>query len=107
MSVQIFKNQIPSQMLFELLDVICVKNDKCFIFDNIAYKKGMFNNSINEFIEKCKPYYRLSKLKYLEKKNYNSFTTIIRQICNYKKINYTSQIKYNKSRHEIIYYIYF
>ena len=59
-------------------------------------------------IEECKPYYHLSKRKYLEKKvTYNSFTTVLRQICNYNKIIYTSQIKYDKSKYEIVYYIYF
>ena len=46
-------------------------------------------------------------MKYLDKKlTYNSFTTILRQICNYNKITYTSQIKYDKSSYEITYYIY-
>ena len=40
------------------------------------------------------------------KLTYNSFTTIIRQICKYNQITYTSQIKYDKSTYEIVYYIY-
>ena len=48
------------------------------------------------------------KKKYLEKKlTYNSFITVIRQICNHLKITYTSQVKYDKSVYDIIYYIYF
>jgi hypothetical protein len=50
----------------------------------------------------------LSKQKYLERKlAYNNFTTILRQICNFCAINYTSVIKYDKSTYNIIYYIYF
>lgn len=108
MSSQIFKTIIPSEKLFSLLDLLCIKNDKHYFFDSISFKKGMFTEEINVFLEECKPYYHLSKRKYLEKKaTYNSFTTVLRQICNFNKIIYTSQIKYDKSKYEIVYYIYF
>jgi len=108
MSNQTFKNQIPTELLFELLDNICSKTDKYYIINNDSYKKGIFTNGINEFFEKCKPYYHLSKQKYLERKlTYNVFTTVLRQICNFNKITYTSQIKYDKSNYNIIYYVYF
>ena len=108
MSSQIFKNPIPKSLLSKLLDDIAVKTDKCYVVNNNSYKKGMFNELIIHFIEECKPYYHLSKRKYLERKpTYNSFTTIIRQICNFNKITYTSLIKYDKSTYDIMYYIYF
>jgi hypothetical protein len=108
MSNQTFKNQIPTELLFELLDNICSKTDKYYIINNDSYKKGIFTNTISEFFEKCKPYYHLSKQKYLERKlAYNTFTTVLRQICNFNKITYTSQIKYDKSNYNIIYYVYF
>ena len=108
MSSQIFKEHIPNELLFELLNNIAIKTEKCYVVNHISYKKGIFNNLINDFITKCIPYYFLSKRKYLERKlTYNSFITIIRQICNYNKITYTYQIKYDKSDYDIIYYIYF
>jgi hypothetical protein len=108
MSSQTFKNQIPTELLFELLDNICSKTDKYYIINNDSYKKGIFTNAIIEFFEKCKPNYHLSKQKYLERKlAYNTFTTVVRQICNFNKITYTSQIKYDKSNYNIIYYVYF
>ena len=108
MSTQIFKKNVPTESLYSLLDEICLKNDKYYIFNNNSYKKGIFNNSITDFIEECKPYYHISKQKYLERKStYNSFTTILRQICKFNKITHTSQIKYDKSTYDIIYYIYF
>jgi hypothetical protein len=107
MSSQIFKSPVPNQLLFKLLDDIALKNDKRYTINNDTYKKGIFNNSIVNFIEECKPYYFLSKRKYLERKlNYSSFITIIRQICNYNKITYSSEIKYDKSTYDIIYYIF-
>jgi len=108
MSTQIFKKNVPTESLYSLLDDICLKNDKYYIFNNNSYKKGLFNNTITKFIDECKPYYHISKQKYLERKlTYNSFTTILRQICKFNKITHTSQIKYDKSTYDIIYYIYF
>ena len=107
MASQIFKTPIPNDFLLKLLQEDAVKIEKCYIINNNTFKKGMFNNTIPSFIETCKPYYHLSKLKYLDRKlTYNAFITIIRQICNYNKITYTSQIKYDKSTYDIIYYIY-
>jgi len=108
MSTQIFKKNVPTELLYFLLDDICLKNDKYYILNNNSYKKGLFNETIANFIEECKPYYHISKQKYLERKlTYNSFTTILRQICKFNKITHTSQIKYDKSTYDIIYYIYF
>ncbi len=105
---QIFKRNIPSEMLFEILNEICPKNDKCYTVNNMAYKKGVFNECIAKFIELCVPFYYESKLKYLERKlTYQSFITIIRQICNYNNIKYASTIKYDKSKYDIVYNIYF
>jgi hypothetical protein len=33
MSNQIFKNNIPNNIFFELLDKICLKNEKYYIFN--------------------------------------------------------------------------
>lgn len=108
MSSQIFKECIPNDLLIKLLNDIAIKTEKYYILNYNSYKKGIFNNIIEDFIKQCIPYYHLSKHKYLERKlTYNSFITIIRQICNFNKITYTSQIKYDKSTYNIIYYIYF
>jgi len=108
MSRQIFKNNIPVTILFDLLDSICLKNEKNYILNIEAFKKGIFKEVVQKFLEDCRPYYHLSKYKYLDRKlTYNSFTTIVRQICNFNKIIYTSQIKYDKSTYNIVYYIYF
>lgn len=107
MSSQIFKKTIPTQILINLLNDIAVKTNKCYIFNNDSYKRGIFNESITPFVNTCKEYYHNSKIKYLERKlTYNSFVTIIRQICNHNKVVYTSQIKYDKSSYDIVYYIY-
>ena len=107
MSTQIFKKNVPNELVFNLLNAICLKNDKHYTFNIESFKKGLFKEIISKFIEDCKPYYHLSKRKYLERKlSYNSFTTILRQICNFNKITYTSKIKYDNSTYCIVYYIY-
>ena len=108
MSSQIFKNIIPNYNFYELIDEICLKNVKYYILNFESYKKGIYKEIIPKFIEYCKPFYHISKLKYLEKKlTYNTFITIIRQICNFNKIIYISKIIYNKSSYNIEYYIYY
>jgi hypothetical protein len=105
---QLFKTHIPKQLLISLLEDISIKTDKFYIVNNTAYKKGIYNQSICEFINNCRPYYFLSKRKYLDRKlTYKSFMTILRQICNYNNITYTSKIKYDKSVYDIEYTIYF
>jgi hypothetical protein len=108
MSHQLFKKNVPSDILFSLLNTLCIKNEKYYIFDINSFKKGMFNNDIEAFVEKCKCYYHNSKIMYLTRKmTYNNFITILRQICNFNNISYTSQLKYDKSSYNILYYIYF
>jgi hypothetical protein len=107
MSNQIFKQNVPNEAVINLLDSICIKNEKYYTMDGISYKKGIYTGSIVEFIDFCKPYYHNSKKKYLERKlSYNSFITILRQICNCNNITYTSQIKYENSSYDMIYYIF-
>jgi hypothetical protein len=105
---QIFKKIVPKEMLFDLLNKICLKTEKYYLFDINAYRKLIFYNLHVEFFENLKEYYHYGKQFYLERKiKYNSFTTIIRQICKYCNIMYTSQIKYNESKYNIDYLVYF
>lgn len=105
---QIFKNNIPNSVLFKLFDDISIKNvkEEYYLLDHNVYKRGVFTEKIKDFYAFCRPFYHISKRKYLDKKlTYNSFVTVIRQICNSNKITYTSQIKYDKSNYDIIYKI--
>jgi len=108
MTSQIFKRTIPKDILFELLDKICLKKDKYYLIDMNAYRKLLFYELNVEFCEKIKKYYFAGKQFYIERKmTYNSFTNIVRQICKHLNIMYTSQIKYNESKYNIDYFIYF
>lgn len=108
MSTQIFKTQVPNHIFFELLNKICLKNEKHYTYNMGSFKKGIFTQDIQNFLSYCVPFYHLSKRKYLERKlTHNSFTTILRQICKFNNIKYTSEIKYDKSNYDIVYHIYY
>lgn len=107
MPSQIFKQRVPNDMLFKLLDNTCLKNEKHYTFTIESYKKGIFNNSIIQFLNECVPYYFVSKRIYLKcPPTHKGFLTVLRQICNHNNITYTSQIKYDKSTYDIVYHIY-
>ena len=108
MTKQIFKSSVPDDVFFSFLEKICLKTDKYYLFDTNAYRKMLFYKYHEEFCDELKNNYHLSKQFYLERKmSYNSFTTIIRQICKHNNIMFTSQIKYNESKYNIDYLIYF
>jgi hypothetical protein len=108
MLTQIFKTQISISLLFELLEKICIKTDKYYLVDMNAYRKLIYYNFYDEFSLQIVENYHLSKQFYVTRKIvYNSFTNIIRQICKSNNIMFTSQIKYNESRYNIDYMIYF
>lgn len=108
MTKQIFKSYVPNEILFDFLDKICLKTEKYYLIDMNAYRKMLFYNYNLEFFDKIRPCYHLSKQFYLDRKiTYNSFTTIIRQLCKSNNIMFTSQIKYNESKYNIDYLVYF
>jgi len=107
MSKQIFKTGIPPEILFDLLEQICVKTDLYYIVDHSAYKKMKFHNLHEPFLTSIIDYYHYSKKFYVEREfTYNSFTNIIRQICRVNNITFTSDIKYNGSKYHIDYFVY-
>jgi hypothetical protein len=107
MSSQIFRKKVPNEILFDLLEKICLKTDKYYLIDMNAYRKLIFYNYHVDFCNQLHEYYNLSKQFYLERKMvYNSFTNIIRQICKLNNIMFASQIKYNESKYNIDFLIY-
>lgn len=108
MSKQIFRKPVPSSLLFELLDQICLKTDKYYLIDPNSYRKFIYNNLHNKLADDLVEYYHVSKQFYVQRKmTYNSFTNVVRQVCKSANIMFTSQIKYNESKYSIDYLIYF
>ncbi len=105
---QIFRENIPTEILFDLLEQICLKTDKYYLIDNNAYKKLLYNKLYEDFKTTILPYYQESKKFYvLRELNYNSFVNIVRQICKSNDVMFTSKIKYNESKYNIDYFIYY
>jgi hypothetical protein len=108
MSNQIFKKNVPNKLLFDLLEEVCLKTDKYYLIDMNAYKKLVFHELQHDFCKSLKEYYHTGKQFYLDRAfTYKSFTNIIRQICKSSSIMYTSEMKYNESKYNIVFYIYF
>jgi hypothetical protein len=104
---QIFRKTIPSVILFALLEKICLKTEKYFFIDYNCYKTMVYHNHHIPFQEKVKGYYHNSKQFYADRKfSYNSFVTIVRQICRINNVIFTSQIRYNESKYNIDYFVY-
>jgi hypothetical protein len=102
---QIFKHRPPNELLENLLKHIAYEiESNIYMVNNESFKKGMYTEIIPAFVENCKQYYFLSKRRYLERKlTYQSFITILRQICKHNNISYRSEVKYNHSEYGIVY----
>ena len=105
---QIFKKEIPNNILFDLLEKICLKTDKYYFLDINAYKKMLFMELHQNFFDALYEYYHLSKKFYLEREcAYTPFTNIVRQVCKHSDIKIESEIKYNHSQYYINFFIYY
>jgi hypothetical protein len=105
---QIFRRDVPPSILFDLLEQICQKTDKYYIIDLNAYRKLLFYNLSESFAKTMLEYYHISKQFYATRKmTYNSFINIVRHICKNANIVYVNNLKYNESKYNIDYYIYF
>ncbi len=107
MSSQIFKQKFSTSILFEFLDKVCKTNNP-YILNKETFKIiQLHDEDFKKFITEIEPFYFNSKKHYLSKTmTINNLFTIIRQICNFLKVEYTSEIKYFKSKYEIVYYIF-
>jgi len=107
MSRQIFRKLVPPELLFDVLEKICLKTDKYYLVDHNAYKKFMYLGLNHEFKANLIGYYHDSKRFYLTRElNYNSFINILRQICKSNQMMFTSHIRYMESKYCIEYLIF-
>jgi len=102
----IFRAHIPIEILWELLDVICVKNEKHYIIDFNAFRLLQYHNLFPAFANKILPAYKPSKQYYVTRTlTYNSFITIVRHICRTNQILFEAKFNYQHSLYNIDYYI--
>lgn len=105
---QIFKMNVPIEILFSLLEKVCIENDKYFLFDLNSFRKLLFYSEMKDaFLEQIKPYYHTSKQFYVTRKlSYNSMVNIIRQICKSNNTIFSKNLSYNHSKYTIVYCVY-
>lgn len=107
---QIFRDNMSEKLsddvLYNLLDQICLKKEKYYFLDETAYRKMLFHNLHTDFIETLRPHYHNAKVFYLDREfTYNSFTNIVRQVCKHLKIGFESEIKFCHSKYYINFFI--
>lgn len=106
MNKQVIHSTETFNILLELLTTYCNKENNLYIINNILYKKLIYNNYLQSFLNKLREHYYKSKLNYLDNCNtYNNFITIIRQICKFNSVEYNTRVVYEKSKYVPIYYI--
>jgi hypothetical protein len=107
MKNQLFKTTIDPEVLWIFLKENCEEEEGYYIFNKSLYKKAVFRDTITPFTRQLNVYYYDSKKHYVTRKmDYIKFTTILRQLCNSIDVNYETQLVYNNSTYEIVYYIY-
>ena len=104
---QIFKSQVPISVFINFLEINGEKKDNKIIFSKATFKKSQLTNTLSTFLDKIKHCYYPSKQMYVERAmSYKNLVTIIRQICKNHHISFNNEIKYSKSKYEIIYTIF-
>jgi|MDTF01.1.fsa_nt_gb hypothetical protein len=107
MNSQIFKIPIDKIIFYEFLSTCSEKKLKYYEISKISFKSAVFQNLIQPFCDSIKDYYHISKQHYITRKmTYKNLITVIRQICKFHHIAFTSQIKYDNSNYEISYSIF-
>jgi abortive infection bacteriophage resistance protein len=105
----LFLSQVPNQILFDLLETLCIKTERYYLFDWSTFRKLKYYEPLyNDFKDAIVTHYRETKRFYVNREvTYNTVTTIIRQICKHNGILCEQKIKYNGPSYNIDYYIYY
>ena len=104
---QNIRKQYPNEKFYEFLQKYCgMINNNFFFFYIDSYKKAKFYNDIKHLCNELYNYYYPSKYHYLTRdQKFSKFTTIIRHICNFNGIPFTTRINYASNTYYISYYI--
>lgn len=101
----IFKKKPHIDLFYNFIKNARFENNY-YISDYNFFKKITHNNTLSLLINELKLYYHKSKQFYLNKDfTYSNYNTILRHLCRELNINIFYKILYNKSKHNIIYYI--
>ena len=101
------RSSLKNNLLFDLLEKVAIKYDDYYVFNYIAYRKIFYYNLFEPFAETLKPFYIKKRQFYVTKRpiTYNMVTTIIRQFCTLKDIDYTIATTHQSKHQEYRIYI--
>lgn len=102
---QIFKKKIDISIILNYLKQIgTIQLDKFLIFNELVINNKQ--DIINNLYIYLSDYYYQSKKYYLTRDNtFKNFCTILRHICKYLNIPFTTKIIYNKTKYKIYYVV--
>jgi hypothetical protein len=103
-----FKEHVPMQYVYDLLDSICQKTDTYYLINYTAYKKIQYYQLYPDFIDKIKEYYYSYKHEILfQKLTYMSFVALIQQICKHNEVPVVIENNYKTASEYFAYYVFF
>ena len=111
MSNKVIKNQVIRKFVDIFDDYLKVnlpiENDY-YVLNYIAYKKMVYKEKIDYFLEELKKYYFYNKQYYVTRRptTYKNFTTVIRQVCKRNGLVFETSSKYTNGKYSPEYHIY-
>ena len=103
---RIFFEPVEAKILYDLLEQICQKTEKHYIFNELAYRRMKFLGLHIPFLNTIVRRYQSSKQFYVTRKQtYQTFLTIVKQLCHHNRIPITSSVQYFESTYMINYFI--
>jgi hypothetical protein len=103
---KIFKTPVSLDILFNLLNEICLFKEDTYVIDPTSFNKMIYMNLYEPFIKKLMEYYLPQKQDLLLKHaSYYNFINIIKQICKYHGLIIKSKIVYANSTKHNIYFL--
>jgi hypothetical protein len=104
---QVFKIEPVYEFLNVILDKFCIKENNYYVIDYITFKKIVFHKYQEIWLKGLLDHYYKSKQFYITRKfTFQSFITIIRQLCKFFDIKYDYLYDKNQSYHHLKYRLY-
>lgn len=103
---RIFYEPVDIDIVYDILERCCIKTDKHYTFNQLAYKQMVFLQLLDGFLQQITPFYRENKREYVTREmNFVNFLTILKQICNSNGVPFSSRTQKSDASVITHYYI--
>lgn len=103
---QVFREPPSINCLQNIIECFGTKERDEFMIDYVTYKKIIFHKVYVDWLEELLPYYYNSKKFYITRNfSFNSFITIIRQLCKFFGKDYRYTYDRNQNYQHLKYFI--